>query len=79
MGGRGGEGRFDWLGLALFVGVVVPMLLALEQAQRTDPAALLGIMASLGVSLLCLGLLLRQERRATQPLFPLALLRLPAI
>lgn len=79
MGGTGGKGRFDWLGLVLFIGVVVPMLLALEQAQHIDRIALLGIAASLGLSLLCLRLLLRQERRASQPLFPLALLRRPAI
>ncbi len=79
MGGTGGHGRFDWLGLILFIGVVVPMLLALEQAQQIDRTALFGTVASLGLSLLCLSLLLRQERRAAHPLFPLAMLGRPAI
>ena len=78
-GGIGGQSRFDWLGLVLFVGVMAPMLLALEQAQQIDRTALFGIVGSLGLSLLCLSLLLRQERRAAHPLFPLAMLRRPAI
>jgi MFS family permease len=78
-GSRGSRGSFDWPGLVLFAGFVVPLLLALEQMQRVDAAALLGAAASLGVSLLCLVLLLRQERRAAQPLFPLKMLRQPAM
>ncbi len=49
--------------------------MALEQLQRVEPATLLGI----GMSLVCLVLLGRQERRATHPLFPLDLLRRPAM
>ncbi|MGI4955770.1 MAG: MFS transporter [Janthinobacterium lividum] len=77
--GAGRQGRFDWRGLLLFTGVVVPLLLALERLQRLDAATLPGTSASLGVSLLCLVLLLRQERRAAQPLFPLTMLRHPAM
>ncbi len=69
--GTGGRGRFDWPGLALFAGLVVPLLLALEQVQHLDRATLPPALGGLGVSLLCLVLLLRQERRAAQPLFPL--------
>ncbi|MBC9175655.1 MFS transporter [Pseudoroseomonas ludipueritiae] len=76
---RGKRGGFDWAGLLLFAGFVVPLLLALEQMQRLDAAMLLGIVASLGVSLPCLVLLLRFERRAAQPLFPLEMLRRPAM
>lgn len=73
--GSGERGKFDWPGLFLFAGSVVPLLLALEQLQRIEPTTLLGI----GVSLVCLVLLGRQERRAAQPLFPLDLLRRPAM
>jgi MFS family permease len=75
----GNRGAFDWPGLLLFAGFVVPLLLALEQMQRIDAATLPGAAGSLGLSLLCLVLLLRFERRATQPLFPLEMLRQPAM
>ena len=77
--GSGTQGSFDWPGLFLFAGFVVPLLLALEQMQHVDSATLLGAAVSLGVSLLCLMLLLRQERQAAQPLFPLKMLRHPAM
>lgn len=77
--GSGSQGSFDWPGLFLFAGLVVPLLLALEQMQHVDSAASLGAAVSLGVSLLCLMLLLRQERQAAQPLFPLKMLRHPAM
>lgn len=77
--GTGGQGRFDWPGLVLFAGVVVPMLLTLEQVRSFDPATLLRASASLAVSMVCLVLLLRQERRAAHPLFPLEMLRHPAV
>ncbi|HWX47944.1 MAG TPA: MFS transporter [Roseomonas sp.] len=73
------RGRFDWPGLLLFAGFVVPLLLALEQMQRVDAATLLGTVISISVSLLCLVLLLRFEQRAAQPLFPLDMLRRPAM
>ncbi|MFC4168226.1 MFS transporter [Teichococcus aestuarii] len=73
------RGSFDWPGLLLFAGFVVPLLLALEQVQPVDAATLVGTAASLGVSLLCLVLLLRFEQRAVQPLFPLEMLRRPAM
>ena len=75
--GGGERGRFDWPGLALFAGLVVPLLLALEQMQRVDLAALPPALGGIGLSLLCLVLLVRWERRAAQPLFPLDLLRRP--
>lgn len=74
-----GAAPFDWAGLLLFTGLVVPLLLALEQLQNFDVAALPGTLTELGSSLLCLVLLLRQERRAIEPLFPLDMLRRPAM
>jgi EmrB/QacA subfamily drug resistance transporter len=77
--GSGDRGRFDWLGLLLFAGSVVPLLLALEQLQRIEPATLLRALGEIGLSMICLVLLGRQERRAAQPLFPLDLLRRPTM
>ncbi len=77
--GSGDRGKFDWPGLFLFAGSVVPLLLALEQMQSLEPATLLRAPVEIGMSLLCLVLLGRQERRAAQPLFPLHLLRRPAM
>ena len=77
--GSGDDNRFDWLGLALFAGMVVPLLLALARLQTLDAAGLpvtLGVLAASGC---CLLALLRQERRTPKPLFPLDLLRRPAM
>ena len=76
--GNGG-GRFDWLGLGLFTAFVVPLLLALEQAQRISWAAVPGIVGWGGVAVAALVLLLRQERRSAMPLIPVALLRQASI
>ena len=77
----GGTGRirFDWLGLALFAGFVVPLLLALEQAQRISWAAAAPIAGWTALAVASLWLLLRQERRAAAPLIPVKLLRHSAI
>jgi EmrB/QacA subfamily drug resistance transporter len=75
----GGRLHFDFIGLALFTGFIAPMLLALEQAQRFDPATLpLAVVLAL-VAVASLLLLLRQERRARMPLLPVKLLAQPAI
>jgi len=71
--------RFDMAGLLLFVAFVVPLLLALEMAQRFDPGVVPGIAGWFTVSVVALALLLRQERRARQPLFPLGMLRQPGM
>ncbi len=76
--GTGGR-RFDWLGLCLFTGFVVPLLLALEQAQRISLAGLPGILLWAGLAGLALWLLLRQERRSSYPLIPVNLLRQASI
>jgi EmrB/QacA subfamily drug resistance transporter len=77
--GERGEWRFDTPGLVWFVLFVAPILLALEQAQRWEPRALLTILGLIGLSIASLGLLLRQESRAATPLLPVALLRQAAI
>jgi EmrB/QacA subfamily drug resistance transporter len=65
---------FDWWGLVLFSLFVAPALLALDQARRL---AVLPLLVAAGLALVAavaLWLLLRQERRAPDPLLPLALL-----
>jgi len=71
--------RFDWAGLLLFAGFVVPLLLALEQAQRVSVDALPGILALVALAGASVLGLVWQERRVTQPLIPVRLLRLPSI
>ncbi len=74
-----GRLRFDWFGLILFSGFVVPLLLALEQAQRISWAAVLPIVLWTGLSVACVWLLLQQERRVPQPLIPVNILKQGAI
>jgi len=71
--------RFDWIGLVLFSGFVVALLLALERGQRLSAAAIPAIAGLVALAAASLWLLLRQERRTSMPLIPVALLRLPAI
>ncbi len=79
-GSLGGHlAKFDWAGLLFFAGLVVSLLLALEELQRFDPSTLLDTLAELGLALLCLVMLLWKERRAEQPLFPLNMLRHPVM
>ncbi len=75
LAGAGTRLQFDTAGLVLFVAFIVPLLLALEQAQRFDPAVLPGIAVYGAVAAVALGLLLWRELRAAQPLFPLRMLR----
>ena len=77
--GSGLGGGFDWLGLALFAGTVVPLLLALEQVQHLTADTWPRAAASLAAAVICLALLVWQERRATHPLFPTKMLRHPAM
>ena len=62
--------RFDWLGLLLFAGFVVPLLLALERVQQVSVATIPVVVAMLAGAAGSLWLLLRQERRASHPLIP---------
>ncbi len=78
-GAGSGRLRFDWLGTVLFSLFVVPIILALEQVQRFDLRSLPSIVGLLAVAAASGWLLLRQERRAAQPLLPLKLFRQAAI
>jgi len=71
--------RFDYVGLALFVGFIVPLLLALEQVRTFDLTAALLMASLVAVSLACLFLLMRQQQRVASPLLPIALMRQPAV
>jgi EmrB/QacA subfamily drug resistance transporter len=70
---------FDGVGLALFVAFIVPVLLALEQAQRLNGHALPSFLALLALGVAALLALLRREKAAPYPLLPIGLLRQPAI
>ncbi|MBV8096755.1 MAG: MFS transporter [Acetobacteraceae bacterium] len=72
---RGGRLQFDVWGLFFFSGTVAPILLALEQAQRFDARALplIGVLVAAAVA--SLAMLIRQEKRAPEPLLPVQLLR----
>ena len=71
--------RFDTFGLLLFITFIVPLLLALDQAQRMQASLLPPIAALAAISLLALVLLIRQQRRVSQPLLPITLLRNPTV
>ena len=78
-GGGGGSGAFDWPGLLLFAGAVVPLLLALEGLQGVEVTTAFPALAQIALSLLCVVLLGWWEQRAARPLFPLKLLRRPTM
>ncbi|HEY2131603.1 MAG TPA: MFS transporter [Acetobacteraceae bacterium] len=71
--------RFDFLGVVLFALFIGPALLALEQAQHFDVAAVPTILVLAAIATIALILLVQQERRAAAPLLPIALLRQSAI
>lgn len=72
--------RFDFIGLALFVALIVSLLLALSQLPHSGfsvPLWLAGIGGAVWLALLAL--LIRHESRTAQPLIPVKLLRHAAI
>ena len=69
----------DPLGLILFTAFVAATLLALEQTQRVNMAALPLAGTLFATGIVALVLLVRQENRAPSPLIPIKLLRQPAI
>jgi predicted MFS family arabinose efflux permease len=71
--------RFDSFGLLLFITFIVPLLLALDQAQRMQASLLPPIAALAAISLLALVGLIRQQRRVAHPLLPITLLRNPTV
>jgi EmrB/QacA subfamily drug resistance transporter len=77
--GRQQPWTFDGMGLVLFVAFIVPVLLALEQAQRLSGGTLPTLVGLMAISLAALVALIRQEQRAPHPLLPISLLRQPTI
>jgi MFS family permease len=70
---------FDGIGLALFVAFIVPVLLALEQAQRMSGNAAVAFVALMTIGIAALIALVRREKVAPYPLLPISLLRQPTI
>ena len=70
---------FDSIGLALFIAFIVPALLALERAQRMTAAIVPVVVLLASIAIVSLVALLRRERKAPFPLFPITLLRQPTI
>ena len=66
---------FDSMGLVLFVGFIVPALLALEQAQRVSASTLPTMLVLAAVAVASLIALVYREKRAPFPLLPISLLR----
>ena len=77
--GIGHPGRFDGIGLLCLVAFVAPLLLALEQLQRLDPAGFPRAAALAVLSIVSLLLLIRREKNAALPLLPISLLRQPSV
>ena len=67
------------MGLVLFVAFIVPVLLALEQAQRISSSTWPTFVALMAIGVVALVALIHQERRARHPLLPISLLRQPTI
>jgi EmrB/QacA subfamily drug resistance transporter len=76
---RGEPWSFDGIGLVLFVGFIVPVLLALEQVQRLNAGSLSTFALLMAIGFAALVGLVVQERRAPFPLLPISLLRQPTI
>jgi EmrB/QacA subfamily drug resistance transporter len=70
---------FDGMGLVLFAACIVPVLLALEQAQRMSTNSVPTFAVLMTVGLCALVALVRHERRAPFPLLPISLLRQPTV
>ena len=75
------SGNFDFPGLFLFAGVVIPVLFAIQelQAVATGQTSAVTPVALGCAALLCLCLLGWREKRAANPLFPLQVLSNPSI
>jgi EmrB/QacA subfamily drug resistance transporter len=71
--------RTDTGGLAFFAIFVVTALLALEQIQHADVSAIPLGLALLAASLVALWVLIRHEKRTSEPLIPITLLRHPVM
>ena len=70
---------FDSMGLVLFVACIVPVLLALQQAQHMSAGSFPMFALLMAIGLCALVALVRHERRAPFPLLPISLLRQPTV
>ncbi|MDH7797048.1 MULTISPECIES: MFS transporter [unclassified Beijerinckia] len=73
--GNKGEWNFDFLGLVLFACVVIPTLLALQNARTFEVSAVPLIVGLLVFAAVALFFLLRQEKSTPSPLLPIDLMR----
>jgi EmrB/QacA subfamily drug resistance transporter len=71
--------QIDAWGVLLFALLVASLILAIERAQRLDPASVPSILGLLALAIVALALLIWREQRAASPLLPLSLLRQPSI
>lgn len=71
--------RFDLAGALLFAAFVTPSLLALGQLRALSAEAVAPALGLAGLALLAGWLLVRRERRASDPLLPLPMLAEPTI
>ncbi len=78
-GNRQAGWHFDFPGLIYFIGVVVPLLLALDQIRAFDASRQSLIAAMLGFAAVSFVLLMRREWSTESPLLPVRLLRQSAI
>jgi EmrB/QacA subfamily drug resistance transporter len=74
-GSAGGRVQFDVWGTVFFALFIAPVLLAMERAQHIDLAAAPAVVGLLVLAAVSLVLLIRQERRVSAPLLPIALFR----
>lgn len=77
-GHPGGRTHIDFPGMALLTCFVVPLLMAVSQLQRLDPAMLPRLGLLLAGAGTALAVLLWQQRRSPAPLLALALFRIPS-
>jgi len=73
-----GHRGFDLPGLALLASFVVPLLMAVAELQQLSAGAVPQLVLLVAIAGLALAALLCQQRRTTNPLLALPLLRLPA-
>ena len=75
---KGVRAGFDLLGMALLTLFILPLLLAVSQLQKLDPAILPRLGLLLAVAGAALATLLWQQKRAKSPLLALPLMKIPA-
>ena len=77
--GRAKGWRFDVQGLLLFCAFILPVMFALERAQRLTAESVPVVAALFGLAAVALVVLIRHEKSVETPLLPIQLFRLRAI